>query len=109
MALRHVDNEEQLEAVFRSELAVIFKHSTACAPSAVAMEELENFAAGEPDVDVHVVDVLEHRHLSQKTAAYLNVQHQSPQVIVVRRGSAVWHESHFGITAARVKAALSAL
>jgi len=109
MSIQQVGNEEELEAVFKSELAILFKHSTACAASGVAMEELQIFAAGNPNVPVHVVDVLKQRPLSQKTADYFGVQHESPQVIIVRKGSPVWQASHFGITAAKVTAALTSL
>ena len=109
MSIQQVGNEEELEAVFKSELAIHFKHSAACAASGVAMEEMQIFAAGNPDVPVHVVDVRKQRPLSQKTADYFGVQHESPQVIIVRDGTAVWHASHFGITAVKVAAAMTSL
>ena len=107
MSIKQVRDEEGLEAVFKSEFAILFKHSTACAASGVAMEEMEIFAIGHPEIPVHVVDVLKQRPLSQKTAAYLGVEHQSPQVIIIRDGAAVWNASHFGITAVNVTAALT--
>jgi bacillithiol system protein YtxJ len=107
MSIKQVGSEEELEAIFKSELSILFKQSTACAASGVAMEEMEIFAIGHPEVPVHVVDVLKQRPLSQKTAAYFRVEHQSPQVILIRDGAAVWHASHFGITAVNVTAALT--
>jgi bacillithiol system protein YtxJ len=71
------------------------------------MEELQIFAAGDPDVPVHVVDVRKQRALSQKTSDYFGIPHESPQVIIIRDGTPVWHASHFGITAVNVSAALS--
>ena len=109
MSIERVGNEEQLESIFKSELAILLKHSTACAGSAVALEEMQNFAAGNPDVAVHVIEVRKQRPLSQKTAAYFGIEHESPQVIIVRNGAAVWHASHYGITAAKVTAALTSL
>ena len=109
MSVQSVATEEHLEAVFSSKLAVLLKHSTVCAGSAVAMEEMQNFAAGHPDVPVYVIDVRRQRPLSHKTAAYFGIEHESPQVIIVRNGKAVWHASHFSITAARVSAALASL
>jgi bacillithiol system protein YtxJ len=106
MPIKQVGSEEELEAVFRSGLAILFKHSTACAASGVAMEEMEIFAVGHPGVPVHVVDVLKQRPLSQKVAEYFRIEHQSPQVILIRGGAAVWSASHFSITAVNVAAAL---
>lgn len=109
MSVEQVGNEGQLESIFTSELAILLKHSTACAGSAVALEEMQNFAADNPDVPVYVVEVRKQRPLSHKTAAYFGIEHESPQVIIVRNGAAVWHASHYGITAAKVSAALSSL
>jgi bacillithiol system protein YtxJ len=109
MSVEQVENEEQLESIFKSELAILLKHSPICAGSAVALEEMQNFAAGNPDLPVYLIDVRKQRPLSQKTAAYFGVEHESPQVIIVRDGAAAWHESHFGITAAKVAKALASL
>jgi len=109
MSVQNIANEEQLESIFKSGLAIVLKHSAICAGSAVAMEEMQNFAAGHPDVPVYVMDVRKQRPLSQKTAAYFGIEHESPQIIIVRDGEAVWHASHFSITAAKVSAALASL
>lgn len=49
-------------------------------------------------MEVHSVDVVHQRQLSDAIARLLGVTHSSPQVIVVERGHAVWNESHYGIT-----------
>jgi bacillithiol system protein YtxJ len=107
MAIERIPDEKALEVAFKSELAILFKHSPVCPASAVAMEEVENFTRTHPDVPLYVVDVRGQRPLSQKTAAYFGVTHESPQVILVRNGAAVWHASHYGITAAKLSSALS--
>jgi bacillithiol system protein YtxJ len=106
MAMEHVIDESKLETVFKAKLAVLFKHSTICGVSAVAMDEMRDFAEKHPDVPVSVVDVLAHRPLSQKVATYLGIEHQSPQIIVIRDGAAAWNCSHYEITARRVAEAL---
>jgi bacillithiol system protein YtxJ len=37
--------------------------------------------------------------VSNAIAAQLNVRHESPQVIVVKNGKAIFHESHHSISA----------
>lgn len=106
MALEQVTDEITLESVFKSRLAVLFKHSSICAVSGIAMEEMQNFAADHPDVPVYMVDVITHKPLSQKAARYLGVTHQSPQVIIIRDAAAVWNGSHYEVTARRVAGAL---
>ena len=105
--MEQITDEQVLELVFKAELAILFKHSTICAASGVAMEEMEIFVNDHPDVPVYVIDVRRQRPLSQKAAAFLGIEHESPQVIVIRNGLAVWNTSHFGVTAAKVSAALS--
>ena len=50
-------------------------------------------------VPVFLVDVLSQRPLSRRIAAELGIRHESPQVIVLRRGTAFWHASHYDVTA----------
>jgi monothiol bacilliredoxin len=48
---------------------------------------------------VFLIDVLAQRPLSRRIAATLGIQHESPQVIVLRNGKPVWHASHYEVTA----------
>ncbi len=52
------------------------------------------------------LDLLAHRDLSAAIAAELGVQHQSPQVILVRNGQAVYSASHSAISPEAIAAAL---
>ena len=56
-------------------------------------------------VRVLLVKVIEARPLSLRMAEELGIAHASPQAILVRDGRAVWHASHFAITAAALAAA----
>jgi bacillithiol system protein YtxJ len=62
---------------------------------------------GEAGPLVYVVKVIEARPVSNAVAERLNVQHQSPQIILVRGGAAVWSASHFNITAESMNEALT--
>lgn len=83
-------------------LLVIYKHSPTCGVSAVARDEVRALPNTIPDVPVYQVDVIRQRGLSEAIAAELGVGHESPQVIVVCDGRAVWSASHFQIKAAAV-------
>lgn len=87
---------------------VIFKHSPTCGTSAQAYDELESLL-GESPVDVHIVDVLRSRPLSQQIAAETRVRHESPQLLVFRNGVVVWEASHWRVTAQAVRAVLEGL
>ena len=76
---------------------VIFKHSTRCSISAVALQRLQK--AKQPEgLDFHFLDLLAHRPLSNKVAQVFNVPHESPQVLLVKDGQCIFNESHLGIS-----------
>jgi len=81
---------------------LLFKHSNACPISAAAHREMENVRG-----DVSVVVVQHSRDVSREVEARTGVPHETPQVFVLRDGKAVWHASHWKITAAAVERALA--
>jgi bacillithiol system protein YtxJ len=58
------------------------------------------------DADVRLVEVQSARDVSREIADRTGVRHESPQVIVLRNGKAVWNASHFDVTATAVAAAV---
>jgi bacillithiol system protein YtxJ len=80
---------------------VIFKHSLTCPISAAAYDQMAEFAG-----EVALVEVQRARELSAEIENRLGVDHQSPQVIVLRNGQVVWNASHYKITAGAVAEAV---
>jgi bacillithiol system protein YtxJ len=82
----------------------IFKHSTRCPISTMAAEEVGAYlkAAPEDDPAIYMVKVLESRPVSNSVAEKLNIEHKSPQLILVHDHEAVWSTSHFNITAKKI-------
>jgi bacillithiol system protein YtxJ len=64
-----------------------------------ALEEVEGYLRNHPDLDAYLVDVRAQRALSQQIAARSGIRHESPQVIIFRRGLPIWNASHDEITA----------
>ena len=89
---------------------LVFKHSTACPVSKAAYQRvaayLEAQAGGAPPC--YLVKVIESRPVSNAIAESLGVTHQSPQMILLRDGKAVWNASHGGIIAEAITQALQA-
>lgn len=50
------------------------------------------------DVDFYYLDLVRNRAVSQAIAQNLNVHHESPQIILVINGEAVYDASHFDIS-----------
>ena len=96
----HLTDEEQLrQIVTRSQTRpqVIFKHSTRCSISAVALQRLQKVSQP-ADIDFYFLDLLTYRSLSNKIAEFFKVPHESPQVLLIRDSECVYEESHMGIT-----------
>ena len=65
-----------------------------------ALDEVETFLRQQPNLTAFTVDARAQRPLSQLIAARSGVEHESPQVIIFRRGTPIWNASHQDITAA---------
>ena len=104
-----LERTEQLDALVESSFArpvLILKHSPACGTSYQALDELEENRDQLAGLDVHLIDVLRHRPLSQSVAARFKIRHESPQVLLLVRGRVTWSASHFGVTTERITRAL---
>ena len=100
-----VSEKELQECIAHSAVnpQVIFKHSTRCIISKMVLKNFEDEWAALPDnADVLFLDLLQFRELSNALAEQLHVKHESPQVIVVRNGKAIYHASHDSITTQEV-------
>jgi len=100
-----VTNKQELEDLIarsRQEPIVIFKHSTTCPISADAYKEMARFSG-----DVALIEVQNAREVSRELEARTGVDHESPQVIILRNGRAVWHASHWKIRSDTVSDALA--
>jgi len=82
---------------------VLFKHSTRCSVSRMALKEFENDFHLSSKVTPYFLDLLEHRAISNEIATRFGVVHQSPQLILIRDGKAVYDTSHSGIDVAALE------
>lgn len=88
---------EDIKARSADRPQLIFKHSTRCSTSAVVKGRLER--AKEPQsIDFYYLDLLNYRPVSNRIADLFRVDHESPQVLLIRDGECVYDESHMGIT-----------
>lgn len=83
---------------------IIFKHSTRCSISRMALKTFEReYNIEEGSAKPYFLDLLEHRDISNEIALRFEVMHQSPQLILIKNGKAVYHTSHSDIDAEAVK------
>jgi bacillithiol system protein YtxJ len=78
---------------------IIFKHSTRCSISSTALNRLERAWKDEEmkNVKAYYLDLITYRSVSNKIEEVFNVQHQSPQVLIIKDGKCIYHNSHLGI------------
>ena len=99
MNWREFTTEEALEEIktrSAEKPQVIFKHSTKCSISSMAKSRLERAAAPE-GVEFNYLDLIAHRNVSSKIAEVFDVEHASPQVLIIKDGACIYDESHNAI------------
>ena len=92
-------DEQQLSQIKEQSMAqpvVIFKHSTRCSISTMAKGRLDR-ALPPGNVLFYYLDLLRYRDISNKVATVFGVQHQSPQVLIIRNGECTYEDTHNGI------------
>ena len=93
--------EEQLTKIIADSYAIpqlIFKHSTRCSISSMALSRFER----QWDIDSNLVtpfylDLLAFRKISNAVAEKFNIMHESPQVLLIRNGECTYDTSHNAI------------
>ncbi|HET6225149.1 MAG TPA: bacillithiol system redox-active protein YtxJ [Bacteroidia bacterium] len=105
--------EQQLEEIdklsFEPPLkgVLLFKHSTRCSISSMALNRLDRNLLPSDDLPSYLIDLLDYRSVSQQIADRYQIAHESPQVLIIKNGRCIYNASHSGITAAEIEEAVS--
>jgi len=82
----------------------IFKHSTRCSISAMAKRRIErNWDIAEDQLSIYYLDLIRYRSVSNKIVELFDVQHESPQILLVKDGAVTFHTSHSDISVEGLK------
>jgi bacillithiol system protein YtxJ len=83
---------------------VIFKHSTRCSISRMALKQFEKeYDLSDNEVTAYFLDLIAFRDISNEIASRFGVVHQSPQLLLIKEGKSVYDVSHSAIDAAELK------
>ena len=104
--LKDLGQLNEILILSNEKLVVIFKHSTSCSISRMALKQFENEFDLEDKVDAYFLDLLEYRDISNEIASRFNVYHQSPQLLLIKEGKSVYDVSHSDIDAGELKGKL---
>lgn len=98
--LERIDNESEKISV------ILFKHSTRCSISDAAISRFNrDWTEGDNEnMKAYYLDLIAHRAISNAIAERYHVEHQSPQVLVIKNKKCVYNESHTNIRVAEIRA-----
>lgn len=82
---------------------VVFKHSTRCSVSRMALKQFENEFNLMDEVDTYFLDLISYRDVSNEIASRFQVVHQSPQLVLIKDGKSIYDASHSEIDALELK------
>ena len=106
MNWNYLEDLKQLEILENEsfiKLIVIFKHSTRCHISRAALRQFENQFELKEEIITYFLDLIQFRAISNEIATRFGVIHQSPQLIILKDGKAIFNASHERIDAADLK------
>lgn len=83
--------------------AIVFKHSNTCGISARVYREM-----AQVERPVGIVVVQQARDVSDEISRRYEIEHETPQALLVRGDKVVWSASHYAIKAQAIDDALNA-
>lgn len=103
VSLTNLDQLNEIIDSSNEKAVLIFKHSTRCSISRFALKQFENEYNLEDKITLYFLDLLNHRDVSNEIAVLFEVEHQSPQLILIKSGKAIYDASHSDIAAEDLK------
>ncbi|MCR9171629.1 MAG: bacillithiol system redox-active protein YtxJ [bacterium] len=107
MPWTEITSVEQLHEALESakeKPILLFKHSTRCSISSMALNSFENDWSSENErCALCFVDLLRNRDVSNAIAEETGVVHQSPQAILWNGSEVLYQASHSGISARSIE------
>lgn len=83
---------------------LVFKHSTRCSISRMALRQFEKeFDIAEDKIDTYFLDLLNYRAISNEITIRFDTEHQSPQLLLIQNGKVIYTVSHSDISAEELK------
>ena len=102
--LNSLEQIKTIKELSKSETILVFKHSTRCGISSMVIKRFENlFDSSMNNIKVYYLDLLNFRAISDEVGYSFQVQHQSPQLLIIRNEVAVLNISHYDITTVNIQ------
>ena len=102
--LNNIAQFDEIDEISHTKPVVLFKHSTRCIISRTALKQFDAaYDFSEEKMNWYLLDLLNHRDVSNEIASRYNVVHQSPQIVVIKKGKAIFSETHDSISVENLK------
>lgn len=94
--LNEIGQLEELDLLSQTRPQMIFKHSTRCSVSSMAKRglDMDLKQTGKAAFDIYYLDLIQYRDVSNQIASRYDIQHESPQLLVIKNGQCVFNASH---------------
>ena len=99
IALKDLGQINEIITISEENPVVIFKHSTRCSVSRMALKQFENEFKLQDKMDAYFLDLIENRDISNEIAKKFDIVHQSPQLLLIKNGKCIYNISHSDIDA----------
>jgi bacillithiol system protein YtxJ len=86
---------------------LLFKHSTRCSISSMALNRLETKWNDDEKIPAYYLDLLNHRNISNEIESLFQIEHASPQVLLIKNGKCFYTSSHSDISANNILDAIA--
>ena len=111
MNWNELKENSQLDYIIQEESkiqpVVIFKHSTRCSISSMALNRLERSWNLEGNkAKPYLLDLISFRDISNSITQKLQTEHQSPQILLIKSGEVIYSSSHMSISFDEIKSKL---
>jgi bacillithiol system protein YtxJ len=106
--LRSANQIETIREESKENPVLIFKYSSRCSISRMALDRLER-SWDERDMQMvkpYFLDLITYRNVSNQIADVFDVEHESPQVLIIENEKSIYDQSHMGIQYEAIKDAV---
>ena len=99
-----VEKIMEIKDLSQNRRVLIFKYSPKCVVSYVMRMLFEREWHEEAmKMETYLLNVKEHKELSDKIAKEFGVEHQSPQILIIEKGKCIFNASHGKIKVSEIK------
>jgi bacillithiol system protein YtxJ len=97
--LSSVDQIDQIRKESIENPILIFKYSSRCSLSRLALDRLERSwkETEMPGIKSYFLDLITYREISNRISHEFDVEHESPQILIIENEKSIYDKSHMGI------------